>query len=504
MNSKKNIIVVSARRSGTHLITDLIVNNFGYESIDQNYMDFTEFTWPELNGLEKYMKAGNKVTWTHAHDFRDYHKYNHTTEQKNTLDKLFAESKIILIYRDVRDIITSCYHRPRTQSKYKSFSDFYNNFDFDGYELIDQKYDNFSDLLIEYYKNWFSVYISKEVIGLDMEVISFEEIIEDYTSSVNKIAKFLEQEPKGIDVRLSNLEDKDRNILYTDNDFRKGTVGDWVNTLDKELGEEIGNKYQMDLQAGLDCFINDIKIHKYHRPEREDFISKYKNSQTTENGLILYKNKGAKNIDVKGLLENRYTSCTHRGTDLRYKHKVFYYKNYILKFIYPCKARLDKKTFYSTVPAASKDLFLMIMETDEFLYKNGIVPKLHYVGIYNGVLFVIQERCPSDNVLFTKFNFYPKWNDWSWVVKLNLYSDMTKLFHKALDNNILLTDLFNVYNCAYDKDGVLKYFDLDGIRSFNSREDMIASEDYKNAIGILGEIDKHYLEKEETFNTKLV
>ena len=133
----------------------------------------------------------------------------------------------------------------------------------------------------------------------------------------------------------------------------------------------------MDLQAGLDCFINDIKIHKYHRPEREDFISKYKNSQTTENGLILYKNKGAKNIDVKGLLENRYTSCTHRGTDLRYKHKVFYYKNYILKFIYPCKARLDKKTFYSTVPAASKDLFLMIMETDEFLYKNGIVPKLH-------------------------------------------------------------------------------------------------------------------------------
>ena len=81
---------------------------------------------------------------------------------------------------------------------------------------------------------------------------------------------------------------------------------------------------------------------------------------------------------------------------------------------------------------------------------------------------------------------------------------MTKLFHKALDNNILLTDLFNVYNCAYDKNSVLKYFDLDGIQSFNSREDMIASEDYKNTMGILGEIDKHYLEKEETFNTNLV
>ena len=40
MNSKKNIIVVSARRSGTHLLHDLIVNNFGYESTNYNYIAF--------------------------------------------------------------------------------------------------------------------------------------------------------------------------------------------------------------------------------------------------------------------------------------------------------------------------------------------------------------------------------------------------------------------------------------------------------------------------------
>lgn len=490
MNTKKNIIVVSARRSGTHLLTDLIVNNFGYESIDQNYIDFDKFTWPDLNGLSKYMKKGNRVTWTHAHDFKDYYKYNHTVEQKSTLDKLFAESKILLIYRDVRDIITSCFHRPKVKQKYNSFSNFYENFDFDGYELIDQKYENISDLLIEYYKNWFSVYISKEVIGLDMEIVSFEEVVNQYEDTVSKLSSFLDLPvTKYVDVRLPNSKDKD--ILYTTNDFRKGIVGDWVNTLDKKLGEEIGKKYEVDLQAGLDCFINDIKIHKFHRPERQDFIAKYSNDHDMGNELIIYKNEGSKDIDIKDLIDNRYTNCTHRGTDLRYKHKVFYYKDYILKFIYPCKARLDKQTFNSSVPLGSRDLLSTIIKTDKFLYENSIVPKLHYAGIYNRVLFVVQERCPSDNVLFTKFNFYPKWNDWSWVVKLNLYEDMTRLFNKAIEENIVLTDIFNVFNCAYDECGSLKYFDLDGIQSYNSKEEMEASIDYKNTIGILNEVEKH-------------
>ena len=66
MDSKKNVIVVSARRGGTHLLVDLIVNNFGYESIDKNYLDYTKFEWPALNGLYGWMNEGNKVTWTHS------------------------------------------------------------------------------------------------------------------------------------------------------------------------------------------------------------------------------------------------------------------------------------------------------------------------------------------------------------------------------------------------------------------------------------------------------
>ena len=497
MSYKKNVIVVSARRSGTHLLTDLIVNNFGYESINYNYIDYTKFT-DEMDGFESSMSEGGKVTWSHLHDYKDYHKYNHSIDDQTKLDKFFSESKIILVYRDVRDIITSCYYRPRYKSKYKTFDNFYKNFDFDGYELVDQKYDNMFELLLQYYKNWFSVYMAKELLDIDMEVISFEEIIEDYDSSLNKIGKFLEQTPKGVDVRLPN--ENTENIIYTTNDFRNGKINDWVLSMKNEHGIKLGERYYVDLGAGLDCFINDIQIHKHHRPQRNKFYKpiplNVEKDLTSE--LEQYKNK-FRFFGERGaveLIENRYKDSIQKSTDFRYYHKVFYYDKYVLKFHYPCKASLDKKTFDSTIPTASKEQLLTILKTNDFLYENGIVPKLYHAGIYKGVLYVIQERYSEESIIYNKHNFHPKWGDWNWVVDLDLKSIMLKHFYKALDNNILLTDIFNVYNCAFDKMGNLKYFDLDGIKYYKTKEEMINSEDYKNVIGIIGEIENY----EKSFN----
>ena len=489
MNSKKNVIIVSARRSGTHLLTDLIVNNFGYESINYNYIDYTKFEWPELNGLETLMNEGNKVTWTHSHDFKDYLKYKHSEEDNDKLNKYFQESKVILIYRDVRDIITSCYHRPRYKSKYKTFDNFYKNFDFDGYELVDQKYDNMFELLLQYYKNWFSVYMAKELLDIDMEVISFEEIIEDYDSSLNKIGKFLEQKPNGVDVRLPNKNTE--NIIYTTNDFRSGKINEWVSTMENKFGTKLGKKYQIDLGIGFNYFLNDTKIHKYHIPEKRKL---YKTNwkarlEIVDKQLANYSNKFL-GLDewANNLVANRYNTCTHRGTDLRYNHKVFYYDEYVLKFVSPIKMAVDKSVYDGVATILSKELLLTVYKTDDILYNNNIVPKLIYAGIYKGNLFVIQERCPSPNVLCSKYNLYPQADDWNWVVDLNLKSIMLKHFYKALDNNILLTDIFNVYNCAFDKVDNLKYFDLDGIKLFDTKEEMINSEDYKNVMGIISEI----------------
>jgi len=502
MNPKKNVIIVSARRSGTHLLTDLIVNNFGYESIKYNYIDYTKFTgqpeYPtsELDKLESAMNEGGKVTWTHLHDYKDYHKYNHSSTDQSRLDKMFSESKVILIYRDIRDIINSCYHRPKIKNKYKSFSDFYDNFNFDGYELIDQKYDNMSDLLIQYYKNWFSVYMSKEVIGIDMEVISFEEIIQAYDSSVAKIGKFIEQPISNkyfrrnqiVDVRLPNKNTE--NIIYTTNDFRNGKINDWFSTMENEFGTELGEKYYIDLGIGFDYFLNDKQIHKYHRPQRNEFYKPIPLNveKDLDDKLKQYENKFKPfNVDI----ESRYTESTQRSTDFRYYHKVFYYDEYVLKFIYPCKAALDKKTFNSSVPIVSKQLLLTILQTDEILYKNGIVPKLYYAGIYEGVLFVVQEKCKKENVICEKYNIYPQVNDWWWPVALDIHHKLLSHFNTALEYNILLTDIINVYNSAIDESGNLKYFDLDGIKYYESKEEMIKSEDYKNIMGIFSEVEKY-------------
>ena len=501
MNSKKNVIIVSARRSGTHLLIDLIVNNFGYESINYNYIDYYKFT-DEMPTFESLMNEGGKVTWTHAHDFKDYLKYKHSEEDSNKLDKFFSESKIILVYRDVRDIISSCYHRPRYKSKYKTFDNFYKNFDFDGYELTDQTYDNTFELLLQYYKNWFSVYMSRELLGLDIEIVSFEETIELYTETVGKIGKFLEQPTDDIvDIRLPNSVDKD--VIYTTNDFRNGKVGDWVNTLGSKLGTELGEKYYRDLGAGLDCFIGDIKIHKYHYPERSSFQLNSRDWKSLEvkvdKELKEYEDTFAPlPID----LGNRYEEATGRSQDFRYIHKVFHYDDKILKFLYPCKATLEKKVFDTVIPVASKEQLLTIIKTDKFLYDSGITPKLYHAGIYKGVLYAFQERYPVKNVIYEKYNFHPEWGNYDWITDMGYYEVLINHFNRAYENNILLTDIFSVYNCAHDNDGKLKYVDLDGIKKFNSRKEMIDSKEHKNMMGILTEINKYYNKKNGKDNSK--
>jgi hypothetical protein len=520
MASKKNVIIVSARRSGTHLLTDLVVNNFGYESINYNYIDYTGFTPEEFSEFETAMNEGSysykqpyvnhpKVTWTHAHDYKDYLKYKHSKETNTQLDRFFSESKIIIIYRDIRDIINSCYHRPRYKDNYSSFTDFYDNYDMDGYELIDQQYDNLSELLIQYYKNWFSVYMSKELLGLDIELISFKEVINEYEASVYKIGKFLEQPINTslpvVDVRLKSISEKSKDIIYTDNDFRKGKVGDWVDTLGVRLGSELEEEQNIEINKGIDCFLNDIKIHKYHTPERNRFELGYKDWSSIEKEideeLKQYDSRYKLDKSCQSIIENRYTNAIETATDFRYTHKVFYFEDNLLKFIYPCKASLDKNIFKHTVPVASKELLLTIFKTDKFLYENGITPKLFHAGVYKGVLYAIQEKYPMGDVISEKYKFHPIWGDWKWVVDLDLYVKLLRHFTVAFKNNILLTDIFNVYNCAIDNDGNVKYFDLDGIKQYTTHKEMINSEEFTNVMGTLKEIDNYHIKK---FNYSLL
>ena len=67
--NRSNIIIVSHRRSGTHLLIDLIVNNFSYDYIDKNYIDFKSFhsdKHDDMYVFENLMNEGSKITFTHV------------------------------------------------------------------------------------------------------------------------------------------------------------------------------------------------------------------------------------------------------------------------------------------------------------------------------------------------------------------------------------------------------------------------------------------------------
>ena len=85
MNTKKNVIVVSARRSGTHLLTDLVVNNFGYESINYNYLDLNNYLlyrikWVSSLGGSKILpwerKAKNPLALRYVQQLLSFTFYN--------------------------------------------------------------------------------------------------------------------------------------------------------------------------------------------------------------------------------------------------------------------------------------------------------------------------------------------------------------------------------------------------------------------------------------------
>lgn len=483
-SNHSNIIIVSHRRSGTHLLIDLIVNNFSFDYIEKNYIDFSSFhseSHDDMIVFENLMKEGNKITFTHSHNFQDYLKYNHRNEDNQKLNNFFKNSKIIFLTRDLRDTVSSIYNRPKN-SKYKNFDDFFKNYDYDDCELIDQKYENISDCIIQYYRNWISVLTAKEILDLDMDVVSYEDIIIDYESVVKNISKFINQDVSKIkDVRKR----KNKKLKYTSNNFHKGTIGNWKTTIDAKRAYNMLIEYTDNVVNNIDCFYHDVKLHKYHTPEKEKFNLK---KDWIKEDLKITKKLNLPRANCPIDIEKRYEECNYRHGDPRYMHKVFFYDKFVLKFIYPCKVYLDKQTFNTISPVESKKMLYNIYETDKILHNAKIIPKLYYAGRYKGVVFVVQELV--DEMVTGYYNFYPKLGCWDWVLKIDgLLDKINETFQKACNENIVLSDLINPYNITY-KDNKLTYVDLDGIIHFKNQEKMLLSEEYQNTSKILEILNK--------------
>ncbi len=193
----KNIVVISHRRSGTHLTMDSIRNNFPsyrIESRSHKFMtlDFITNHYKEamisLDEFKKNIWDSPHIFFTHTS--ADVNRFYDNDPQKMAfINKLFDNSKLIYVHRDGRDVMTSLFYYGKKfmpEIADLSFSEFIrmkNNFDFSTYAGTLNR--------VEYWKYHVESWLNNN----DVLHLCFEDYKSDFEGTINKIANFIEVSP---------------------------------------------------------------------------------------------------------------------------------------------------------------------------------------------------------------------------------------------------------------------------------------------------------------------
>ena len=187
-----NVLVVSHRRSGTHLVIDFILNNFiSFSSLDKPYrsLEFLFLNSSNKSLVTNFLSDLNSSTplIVKSHSTVDYHSfYRYKDSMKGILDIAFSSSKIIYVYREPKDVMTSLFFYLSQQINGNSISTFlrqkntYHSFTYSE-----------SMTIVEYWIYHINSWINKNVL-----FISFEEILYDYKKSLYKIRNYTNLELK--------------------------------------------------------------------------------------------------------------------------------------------------------------------------------------------------------------------------------------------------------------------------------------------------------------------
>ncbi|ADE35621.1 sulfotransferase domain-containing protein [Methanohalophilus mahii] len=232
------IVIISHRRSGTHWSIDTIRNNLvgvgsEYYNLDRiqkknkYHLSIDEF----MGNVEKC--NGIPVLKSHmASDFTPF-----SGDEKQFVQDLLANSKIIYIYRDGRDVLTSLYYyMAKFEPNLPSFSQFLKM-----KENFNSTYVNLNR--VEYWNEHVSGWTKND--DFDVCTISYEDLFYRYNKTVHILADFLNIPiaPDGVrkvDLQKPNLIEK---IMNKMNVYslpssaiapRKGVVGDWMNCFSEE------------------------------------------------------------------------------------------------------------------------------------------------------------------------------------------------------------------------------------------------------------------------------
>jgi hypothetical protein len=227
--SNKNLIIISPRRSGSHFLKDVLLNNFNYAQKITNIEDIEN-----LQDLENMLKTDYNIFNTHSND-------------PNILKKVEGLDNIKKIYliRDSKDITTSTFF----------YKDVWKNHTFEeccNYCL---------NILKEYQKNWHDYLKTKskdelffsfnqssstsnnnlysfEVARNDVLLVAFDQLRNNNLKTTETIKDFIKYEKrfKYVDVTLKEGDNinGDKTIFRNPNFFRRGVTGDHKNHMSEE------------------------------------------------------------------------------------------------------------------------------------------------------------------------------------------------------------------------------------------------------------------------------
>ena len=178
---KNHILVISHRRSGTHLTIDAIQNNFPFLKKGYLNLDYLKKNLKKSMSLEKFKKElekGPRIIKTHLYNDIDIF-FDRDPQVVEFVRNLLKDNKKIYIKRDGREVMISLYFYMQSylrEIRKKSFSDFIrmkNGFDF----KFDMNRIEFWKYHIDSWKN------EKDVL-----FINFSDLKNNYQETLQKIA----------------------------------------------------------------------------------------------------------------------------------------------------------------------------------------------------------------------------------------------------------------------------------------------------------------------------
>lgn len=256
----KHIIVLSHRRSGTHLTIDSIYNNFK-ELRKKPYinLDKTRYYIKAPVDLDVFKKQlGEKPRIIKSHYLPDFSNYYKTQEEIDWVDQLFSNSHLIYVYRNGLDVMVSLYEYLR------SFNPGYKNISFSDFLMSKNHFEPRINQLnrIEYWayhiKHWQESKYKNQILFL-----KYEDIIKNYQEHIGIIGKHIHLLPgKNFkDIRIKKKSPsllrafitfykRLRGIRKTSVSARKGKIGDNKNYF-SEKDRELFYSYNKEIMKRL-------------------------------------------------------------------------------------------------------------------------------------------------------------------------------------------------------------------------------------------------------------